>query len=1413
MGVILQPEINNNFQPVFGSGYRLNHFHPLNKDLVFWALLNERSGGSAKSLLGHPGVLVNEASWSTGPWGSCVSFTADARVSYGDILDFTTVPISIIADIYPITEGEDSLGRIVNKQPSGSATGYLFFVASTGRLAFIAAGSTVRYSDNNAYSLGVWQRVGMSYDGTNIYFYNNGRAVGITAYTNVPTANAEPLSIGNRYVGDRCFDGKIANVQIWKRFLSIQDHAYYAKYPFGSIDNPRLIFPSLICIEGSGIPPTAFYASLSENIPAVQDTPYSTLQRHLMASISDTIPAPSDSLEPSSDIDIDLQGSLSESISAVGDSAAAMLNESFAGSVSETIPAVSDSVVAALLHTDQALRWIVLVEITPNTSLIDPLYLSSHPVRHPSRYYEPRIKSHGLFTRAISAPVGFIKTGDCRLVLSDSDNSLRQRISPKSIHGAEAVIYLGIEGESHTAFLRPFRRVVADVDQSQDGEIGITLRDMIWLSLNQQIPSLMNTDNFPNLPEASSSEFASIIYGHVSSRTNMEGAYLRTAVPRGGALKCHLVDESTYTYIVARHPCKSVEVWKRPIGQEEFERVTSGYSRVTQVLASGHEAEMLVFTQDQEGAEIQVNVDGIFEVNPENKFVGFRGRAGWFIDSISMLYVSNLTGETLQTEEVGGSGGVYYSDTDIPDGAIISAIRVWAGDVIYALQLVYTLEGGGQLEGTKHGDAAGLGGTYYVYEFGEGEFILSISGKYGDYINRLAIHTNKRSPATPRYGGTGGTTEYEIIINELTGVNFADTILNLLIEHLGIENSLERINYSSFAQTQTRVLGLICAGAFTEPITWGEALTQLQRSSNIDLFLDKDDRITAHYTSDDDEPVIDIDDLMRLYRGTVKQTTADPTYNRLPYSYASNYNTDKWHNGEWNNTGDQTVLGQVMIDEPLKMYFIRDLETALTVIEHRGGYLDLDAFTFEGEIPLIPVLNELELAQLVSIEHFGGIKIGGYTEEQFKILELSMDLDNMKYQFKGIRRKIPPPHIVEAELDARTKINARNGPFSNEVDGELFGCFLDPLDNKNIIILQTTDYGETWNESDAENAPVMIDNIASFDCVVLNGELHIATQENPTGRVEYHKYSMTDREWKITNEEIVEYILNTISYCVSIEPRYPDEQIFIYFQGEREQVNGSWYQRGWYVYGSSSLWSEEVMITPDPGQYTENLVGKWAAHANSSNCWVERVISGRNNRMHFFYSVNPAVTWVQWSPDLYSVSITAGGQASNQQLHYGTGVSYPSQRNLGGFVHHDDRATVAGCRRIGYGNTYIQKYSEGYPLIATGGISLGGYVQISHVNENPAAFVAYDEDLEKLHVVDASKGPGYIRLADITGYSHNEDDDLKAGPEELSIISDNELVGNIFTVRGRRYIAYFTGENFPTYRWLRVDKLPYTEDE
>jgi hypothetical protein len=640
-------------------------------------------------------------------------------------------------------------------------------------------------------------------------------------------------------------------------------------------------------------------------------------------------------------------------------------------SVVDIIPTMVDTIGSSgvIDLTSSGSKWLSLVNITPKTSIINPLYFSGFPIRHPSRYYEPRLMSHGQFTRAISAPIGFIKTGDCTLTIADSNNDIRQQIGTKAIKQAQVDVFLGQEGQPTSSFIKLIGRKLIGVNQNQEGALDFVLRDYIWAKLEQQIPSLMTKANFPNLPEEFLSSFAPIIFGHVSARSvmNANKEIVEDTTVLDGAISPICIDPVERIYLAARHPCRSIEVWGRSSSNDPFEYVYSSlYDYYTYVIPSGHTVQLFKMDNDDFN-ELRINVEGAYISTPRNSFVGFYGLYDDYIEAIGMLYTDNITGETLKTAQRGWPGGSVFSDLEaIPDGYRISAINVWSGTYLDAIQLVYSKTGEADILGTKHG---GPGGTKHVFTITEAEYVFKINCRYGQYIDHIIISTTLKS--SPWYGGTGGSVPFETSIDDLEGVNFADAIYNLLISNLGIEETADKINTSSFDAVRNQVAALICAGAFTKQMSWGEGLTQLQLSSNIDIFCDKYDRLTAKYTDETATSVITLNDNQHLVKGSIKQTGLENSYNQLPYNYMEHYINNTWIEGSYDNVEDQaSVDGEIIADEPLLMHFVRDATTALAVITKRAEYLSFDSYEIEGEIPLAVGLS-LELGDLIDISHFG----------------------------------------------------------------------------------------------------------------------------------------------------------------------------------------------------------------------------------------------------------------------------------------------------------------------------------------------------------------------------------------------------------------------------------------------------------
>ncbi len=155
--------------------------------------------------------------------------------------------------------------------------------------------------------------------------------------------------------------------------------------------------------------------------------------------------------------------------------------------------------------------------------------------------------------------------------------------------------------------------------------------------------------------------------------------------------------------------------------------------------------------------------------------VGFTGRAGEYLDALGLVFqrayepayaprrrdtpppISTRPIPIIRTEIAGGGGGIPFADPDLPAGGRLAEIRVQSGDRIDAIQAIYIMPNGRFREGAYHG---GSGGHVSVFRLDPDEYVTGISGRYGDRIDSLRIHTNKRT--SQLFGGRGGSRNYRI---------------------------------------------------------------------------------------------------------------------------------------------------------------------------------------------------------------------------------------------------------------------------------------------------------------------------------------------------------------------------------------------------------------------------------------------------------------------------------------------------------------------------------------------------------------------------------------------------------------------------------------------------------------------------
>ena len=1117
----------------------------------------------------------------------------------------------------------------------------------------------------------ITNHVAISHNGTTARtLYHNGQAYVDSGCAERPTSDANVVSFGAPYSISQAMTGMIE----WFWMASSVVSADWLTTDYENVINHTTFYTI-----GAGEATPDLSAATGEILQPIADQAAYDLQPYIERDLADEVRLITDTI--SAILATSRVETVVDEIKVILDDPAAILEPGLAGVTGDTLQVIRDSITYGLINLTQPQRWVAPTTITPKTNLIDPIYLAAHPVRHPSIYFEPRVKSYGAFTRAISAPVGFVKTGDVTLSVLDPDNVLKRKISVKTIKKATVDMRLGPEGGSYRSFLRPWRRRVYNVSQPSDGILNFNLKDNVFDMLERSYPVLIHSRNFTNLPANLSSTWANIIVGAVSG-TN-------------GAIPCRLVDTVNFRYLVHANPSKSVDgVFRRIASPEpggpEWEQVGAGEYSVVQT-----------------------------------------------------TYLDN------------GEGGGSY-------GTILQ---------FYADQ-------------------------------GSQEIRANVTGCY--------------DPST----------------GDLRYTNFADYLLSIFEYLAQIENRTDVINLASFEETRDKVADLVCAGAVTEKITYGELITRIQRSSNIDVFADKNDRIAIHYTGDDDEPSIDLDHVKHFYGGTVSQEMADPVYNRFKYKYAPNFAAGSWTDAQYDNLEDQEAVQDEVMEDPeeLQMFFVRDANTADSVIRHRAGYCRLESFKFHATIPMIPVLEELELADLVRITHFAGMAPLGYSRKQFKIMKLVMDIDKLTYQLEGIVRKLPPPNDVITNVDdsgnggnddssdsrkgltqatGGAAYNCRCGPWSRGTEGEYFALFRDGSDSSRLLMCYTNNYGFSWYVADDTHAPYFTaaqGGLLSFDAckndAIDDDTIHVACQAY-FGRVVYCPFNMRTKTWGSVEEINASSDIYGLA-TVSIDCRYPGGEPLVFFQGNRRPGTlypGTLRARAYYSMKTAGAWTSPILVTPDGLLYS---FWSFGSMDDDCDCRAERVIAGRDNRMHFFFNTDQGY-------QQYWLTMNGNRTFNEPPIKYVYGYQN-APLNVNALLFKDRTRIALFQKRDTHMRARILTEGSELAVMASNNLSEGNKwisAPVTTASKNPPGFFGYDATAGKLYCVLGQQYPGgRLRIMESSNDGLTWSASKAVDPDGGLYV----VTGNIFTIGKEPYLATFGSEtwnssSWPRWIWKRISTI------
>ncbi len=222
---------------------------PTDKGLVGYWKFDEGAGAKATDSSGNRNTgTITGATWTSGKLGKGLSFdkiddiiTAPAQASLNNL-----GPVTLSVWIKPRSVGEGNSNRIIGKsgavssgsmnltlQTSGSAINNCAG-ASTLALVFAefnSAASDVyagRCGANNTATIGVWQHIVATWDGTagtsGVHIYKNGVEISYAAQGTTSGSlgddSALTFNIGNRPATDMTIDGTIDDVRVYNRVLS-----------------------------------------------------------------------------------------------------------------------------------------------------------------------------------------------------------------------------------------------------------------------------------------------------------------------------------------------------------------------------------------------------------------------------------------------------------------------------------------------------------------------------------------------------------------------------------------------------------------------------------------------------------------------------------------------------------------------------------------------------------------------------------------------------------------------------------------------------------------------------------------------------------------------------------------------------------------------------------------------------------------------------------------------------------------------------------------------------------------------------------------------------------------------------------------------------------------------------------------
>ncbi len=307
-----------------------------------------------------------------------------------------------------------------------------------------------------------------------------------------------------------------------------------------------------------------------------------------------------------------LEASLTEPLGVLAEEAAQGITPELQVGLTESLASLTDQAEIGAADWGQlgsgAKDLIILVDIETPTGwerVSDDWVRYGSPGKE-QRLYLARVTDFGIFERSISAPVSFPRISDGSIRLSNHDGRYSQLFAVPTMKAKTIRAIIGPAGGNVAAFLPILVTAVIDDIEWPEAECLVKYRDATFDFLERDVPNLMSTDHWPNLPETPQADFANIVLGTV-----------RTIFGAAPPIKCPLVDKVNWWYCYSRHLSRtsSNNVFRKLSGEDAWNLVpTSEYEWKTDVALYGGFATVAHFFAPQaDGTEIAADGEGFID--------------------------------------------------------------------------------------------------------------------------------------------------------------------------------------------------------------------------------------------------------------------------------------------------------------------------------------------------------------------------------------------------------------------------------------------------------------------------------------------------------------------------------------------------------------------------------------------------------------------------------------------------------------------------------------------------------------------------------------------------------------------------------------------------------------------------------